>query len=84
MDESDYLYEAAVEQWPNILKLYSQFEKLHPILVFELHEQRICAYSCADYKSTLSPRSARAQCRGFRERLLRAASEPPPSDLRDN
>lgn len=57
MDDFDYLYEAAAQQLPTILELYSSFEDKRPIIVFELQEQRIGVAPYPEFKATLSPRS---------------------------
>jgi hypothetical protein len=47
--ESDYLPEAAEENWPHILTAYRQFEDKKPVVLYDLQEQRIYVYPYADF-----------------------------------
>lgn len=55
--ESDYLLEAAEENWPHILTAYRQFEDKKPVVLYDLQEQRIYVYPYADFLSELSEKS---------------------------
>jgi hypothetical protein len=54
---SDYLMEAIQENWCDIMKAYRLFEKKKPVMLFDLQEQRIYAYPCAEFRNELNERS---------------------------
>jgi len=54
---SDLYYDLILENYSNILKLYSEFEEKRPIMLYDVLEKRIYAYPYEDYKNTLSMRS---------------------------
>jgi hypothetical protein len=54
---SDYLLDAAEENWPDILMMYRRFEDKRPVVLFDIQEKRIYAYPYADFSSDLSERS---------------------------
>jgi len=54
---NDDLVEAAEGQLHNILGLYKLFDDKRPVMVFDLQSQKIYAYPCDEYRSTLSERS---------------------------
>ena len=45
------------EQWPNIMNLYSICEDRHPIILFDIEEQKIYAYHYEGFQAELSSRS---------------------------
>jgi hypothetical protein len=55
--DSDYLLEAAQENWPHILMAYRQFEDKKPVVLYDIQEQRIYVYPYADFLRDLSERS---------------------------
>jgi hypothetical protein len=55
--ESDYLLEAAEENWPHILTAYRQFEDKRPVVLYDIQEQRIYVYPYADFLHDLSEKS---------------------------
>jgi hypothetical protein len=69
MSDSDYLVEAAKEQWFNILKTYARFEEEKPVMLFDLQEQRIYAYPYEDFKRELSERSQVSLTEQYEEAL---------------
>ncbi len=54
---SDYLLDAAEENWPHILLAYRCFEDKKPVMLFDIQEQRIYAYPYADFLGDLSEKS---------------------------
>jgi hypothetical protein len=67
MDESDYLWDAATEHWPHILRLYHQFEDKRPVMPYDIQEQRIYAYPYREFKGELSERSQRSLTVQYRQ-----------------
>lgn len=57
MPDTDYLWDVAQEQWPNILTAYQSFEDKKPIILFDIQEQRIYAYPYEDFKSDMNEKS---------------------------
>jgi hypothetical protein len=55
--ESDYLLEAAEENWPHILTAYRQFEDKMPVVLYDIQERRIYVYPYADFLRDLSEKS---------------------------
>ncbi len=55
--ESDYLLDAARENWPHILAAYRQFEDKKPVVLYDIQEQRIYVYPYADLLRDLSEKS---------------------------
>jgi hypothetical protein len=55
--ESDYLLDAAQENWPHILAAYRQFEDKKPVVLYDLQELRIYVYPYADFLRDLSEKS---------------------------
>ncbi len=49
----DEYLEAINMQWDNILKLYKKLEDYRPIMLYDVSEQKICAYPYRDSKSDL-------------------------------
>ncbi len=49
--------DAVGEQWDNILGLYKRFDDKKPVMLLDIQEQKIYAYSYNDFKSELSKRS---------------------------
>lgn len=56
--DSDYLLDAARENWSHILGLYRLCEHRGPIIVlYDIQEQRVYAYPFQEFKAELSERS---------------------------
>ena len=55
--ESDYLLEAAEENWPHILTAYRQFEDKKPVVLYDIQEKRIYVYPYADFLHDLCEKS---------------------------
>jgi hypothetical protein len=55
--QSDFLLEAAQENWPHILAAYRQFEDKKPVVLYDIQEKRIYVYPYADFLSDLSEKS---------------------------
>ena len=51
----DYLLDAARQHWDQILIGYKQFEKLKPIVLFDIQEQRVYFYAYEGFKEELKP-----------------------------
>jgi hypothetical protein len=58
--DSDYLLDAARENWPHILLLYRQFKDKRPVMLLDLQSGRIYAYPYLEFKEELSERSQRS------------------------
>lgn len=52
--------EAAEEQLPAIQMMYEAFAEKRPVMLFDIHEQRIYAYPYAEFSKDLSVRSQRS------------------------
>ena len=50
-------FETVGEHWSHILKMYKKFEDKKPIILIDVQEQKIYAYSYLDFKSSLTERS---------------------------
>ena len=57
---SDYLLDAAQENWPYILAAYRRFEERRPIVLYDLQERRIYVYPYPEFKEDMSERSQRS------------------------
>jgi hypothetical protein len=55
--ERDEYLDVAYEQWENIFWLYREFEEKHPVMLYDIQEQRIYAYPYEDYLKELSEKS---------------------------
>jgi hypothetical protein len=55
--QSDYLLEAAQENWPHIIAAYRHFEDKKPVVLYDIQEQRIYVYPYADFLRDLSEKS---------------------------
>ena len=69
-DEHDRYLDVAYEQLDNIFMLYRQFEDKHPIMLYDIQEQRIYAYPSNDFQKELSEKS-QVMLRGQYEEALR-------------
>src|SRR4051794_39425649 len=58
--DSDYLLEAAQENWPYLLAAYRRFEDRRPIVLYDLQERRIYVYPYLEFKAEMSERSQRS------------------------
>ena len=54
---SDYLLNAAQENWPSILEAYHSFEDSKPIVLYDIQERRIYVYPFAGFIEELSEKS---------------------------
>ena len=54
---SDPYFEAIQEQWPNIRALYVTYGSKKPIILYDIHEQKIYAYSYKEFKAEMSKES---------------------------
>jgi hypothetical protein len=54
---NDYLLDAAWEHLEDILRLYEEFEDKKPVMLYDMQEERICAYPYAAFSAELSERS---------------------------
>jgi hypothetical protein len=54
---SDYLLDAAQENWPYILEAYHRFEDNKPIVLYDIQERRIYVYPYAGFIEELSEKS---------------------------
>ncbi len=54
---NEEFFETVSEHWSHILKLYKKFEEKKPIILIDVQEQKIYAYSYLDFKSSLTERS---------------------------
>jgi len=55
MDEE--FFEIVSEHWGQILNLYKKIEDKKPIMLIDIEEQKLYAYSYLDFKSSLTERS---------------------------
>lgn len=53
----DYLFDALSEQWEHVVVAYKQLEDKRPIMLYDLQEKRIYAYSYEGFKSEMLPNS---------------------------
>ncbi|MFZ1097271.1 MAG: hypothetical protein WAN75_49985, partial [Xanthobacteraceae bacterium] len=54
---SDPYFEAVQKQWSNIRALYMMYEDKRPIVLYDIHENKIYAYPYKEFKSDLSKKS---------------------------
>jgi hypothetical protein len=54
---SDPYFEAMQKQWSNIRALYMMYEDERPIVLYDIHENKIYAYPYKEFKSELSKNS---------------------------
>ena|SRR6516165_10720258 len=54
---SDPYLKAIQEQWPNIRALYVTYESKKPIILYDIQEEKIYAYSFNDFKAEMSENS---------------------------
>src|ERR1700730_6511801 len=54
---SDPYLKAIEEQWQNIRALYMTYEKKHPIILYDLQEEKIYAYPYKEFKAEMSKQS---------------------------
>lgn len=54
---NEEFFETVSEHWRQILKLYKKFEDKKPIMLIDVQEKKIYAYSYLDFKSSLTERS---------------------------
>ena len=56
-DSGDYLFDAMVEHWEHVVRIYEQFADKHPIMLYDIQEQRIYAHEYEGFKSEMSAKS---------------------------
>jgi hypothetical protein len=66
----DPYYAAVHEQWPNIRMCYLQFADKHPVMLFDVDEQRIYAYPYEAFKADLNERSQRMLEEQYQQALV--------------
>ena len=54
---SDPYFMAIQEQWPNIRGLYMTYQSKKPIILYDIHEDKIYAYPYKEFKADLSKKS---------------------------
>jgi hypothetical protein len=54
---SDPYFMAIQEQWPNIRGLYMTYKRKKPIILYDIHEEKIYAYPYKEFKADLSRKS---------------------------
>ena len=54
---SDPYFEAMQKQWSSIRALYMMYEDKRPIVLYDIHENKIYAYPYKEFKSDLSKKS---------------------------
>lgn len=54
---SDQYYSAIQEQWSNIRGLYVIYGSKKPIMLYDIHDNKIYAYPYKEFKAELSERS---------------------------
>jgi hypothetical protein len=54
---SDQYFMAVQEQWPNIRGLYMTYKRKKPIILYDIHENKIYAYPYKEFKAELSRKS---------------------------
>src|SRR5271170_7985868 len=54
---SDRYYSAIQEQWPNIRGLYVTYASRKPIMLYDIHDNKIYAYPYREFKAELSESS---------------------------
>jgi hypothetical protein len=54
---SDPYFMAIQEQWPNIRGLYMTYKSKKPIILYDVHEDKIYAYPYKEFKTELSIKS---------------------------
>jgi|SRR6516225_4215159 hypothetical protein len=54
---SDPYFMAIQEQWPNIRGLYMTYKSKKPIILYDIHEDKIYAYPYEEFKAELSIKS---------------------------
>jgi hypothetical protein len=55
--DRDYLLEAANENYEHIVTMYKMFEDKRPIMLFDIQEQKVYAYSYKEFRDEMNERS---------------------------
>jgi hypothetical protein len=63
---SDPYFKAIQEQWPNIRALYMTYGTKKPIILYDIHEQKIYAYPYKGFKAELSKNSQASLARDYK------------------
>jgi hypothetical protein len=53
----DEYLDVSHEQWSHILGLYITFERLNPVMLYDIQERRVYAYPYEEYRKELSETS---------------------------
>jgi len=65
----DYLLDATREHWPAIGMMYEQFADKHPVMLFDIEEQRVYAYPYTEFAKELSDSSQRSLTKQYEEAI---------------
>jgi hypothetical protein len=63
---SDPYFTAIQEQWPNIRGLYMTYKSKKPIVLYDIHEDKIYAYPYKEFKAELSIKSQESLERDYK------------------
>ena len=58
-ESRDELFDAASEQYGNIVMMYEMFEHNRPVMLFDIQEQRIYVYPYKEFRDDMNERSQR-------------------------
>lgn len=70
-DEHDEYLDIAYEQCDDIFRLYRTFEKLKPVMLYDIQERRIYAYPYEEYLKELSEMSQTKLKEQYEKALLK-------------
>ena len=59
------------ENWEHILGMYRLFADKKPIMLYDLQEQRIYAYSYREFKAEMNPRSQQVLTEQYEDALVK-------------
>jgi hypothetical protein len=65
--QGDYLFDAMTQHWDAVVAAYKQYEDKKPIILYDLHEQRIYVYPMEGFRSELSAKSQATLTRQYQE-----------------
>ena len=57
---SDPFFDVVKEHWDSIVHVFEQFADKHPVILFDVQEERIYAYPYDDFRADLSAKDQRA------------------------
>jgi hypothetical protein len=52
---SDPYFSLVEEQWPNIFTMYHMYNDKKPVILFDIQEERLYAYSYDEFKAKMNP-----------------------------